>query len=39
MTEKVNIEDFVRLSDKERAIYKNLKQMKTLMNGIKVKFL
>ena len=39
MPEKVNIEAFVRLSDKERDIYENLKQMKTLKNGIKVKFL
>ena len=39
MPEKVNIGAFVRLSDKERDIYENLKQMKTLKNGIKVKFL
>mgnify|MGYP000473174767 FL=1 len=39
MPEKVNIEVFVRLSDKERDIYENLKQKKTLKNGIKVKFL
>ena len=39
MPEKVNIEAFVRLSDKERDIYENLKQMKTLKNGIKIKFL
>ena len=39
MTEKVNIEVFARLSDKERDIYENLKQMKTLKNGIKVKFM
>ena len=39
MLEKVNIEAFVRLSDKERDSYDNLKQMKTLKNGIKVKFL
>ena len=38
MPQKVNIEAFVRLSDKERDIYENLKQMKTLNNGIKVKF-
>ena len=35
MLEKVNIEVFARLSDKERDIYENLKQMKTLKNGIK----
>ena len=39
MPEKVNIEVFARLSDKERDIYENLKQMKTSKNGIKVKFL
>ena len=39
MPYKVNIEAFVRLSDKERDIYENLKQMKTLKNEIKVKFL
>ena len=39
MPEKVNIEVFVSLSDKERDIYENLKQMKTLKNEIKVKFL
>ena len=39
MPEKVNIEVFARLSDKERDIYENLKQTKTSRNGIKVKFL
>ena len=29
MPEKVNIEVFARLSDKERDIYENLKQTKT----------
>ena len=39
MSEKINNEVFVNLSDKERDSYDNLKQMKTLKNGIKVKFL